>query len=536
MSLLGCGGGGGSSAAAPTALSPSSQAPVNSVTISGKLTYDRVPHAGNAGLDYTNTVQLPIRGVVVDAVDANGEIMTSTVSNDDGDYRLNLNANTEVRLQVRAKLMSVAAASWDVEVSDNTDGDALYVLQGSLASTGSTSQQSRDLHAPHGWTGQSYGGTRAAAPFAILDSVYTAIKRFVEIDPTIAFPALDIHWSTRNRTFFGDLSQGNIGSSAYHQDGDSGAIFILGQENVDTDEYDPHVIIHEWGHYFEHQMSRTDSIGGLHSLQDRLDPRVAFSEGFGNALSAIITDDPVYQDSFGQAQESKFSYDLESFETDKPGWFAEASIGAIIYDIYDSNVDADEDIAVGLGPLYSVMRNDAYRQSPVFATIFAFADGLRAEGSIPSTDLEALLETHSISGNDANGNGELNNGAIRSALPVYKEITPNGEIVQFCSLDDAGVFNKLGNRDFTFMTLSEEADITISVEKISGLDARNPDFNIWQAGTLIHRAANTSENQDSFQGHLEAGDYIIEAFDNFNIAGTFSQRGDSCYNLSVQGF
>ena len=86
------------------------------------------------------------------------------------------------------------------------------------------------------------------------------------------------------------------------------------------------------------------------------------------------------------------------------------------------------------------------------------------------------------------------------------------------------------------MTLPEEADITISVEKISGLDARNPDFNIWQAGTLIHRAANTSENQDSFQGHLEAGDYIIEAFDNFNIAGTFSQRGYSCYNLSVQGF
>ena len=190
MSLLGCGGGGSSSTAAPTALSPSSQAPVNSVTISGKLTYDRVPHARDAGLDYTNTVQLPIRGVVVDAVDANGAIMTSTVSNDDGDYRLNLNANTEVRLQVRAKLMSVAAASWDVEVSDNTEGDALYVLQGSLASTGNTSQQSRDLHAPHGWTGQSYGGTRAAAPFAILDSVYTTIKRFVEIDPTIAFPCL----------------------------------------------------------------------------------------------------------------------------------------------------------------------------------------------------------------------------------------------------------------------------------------------------------------------------------------------------------
>ena len=86
------------------------------------------------------------------------------------------------------------------------------------------------------------------------------------------------------------------------------------------------------------------------------------------------------------------------------------------------------------------------------------------------------------------------------------------------------------------MTLAEDRDIAISVVNISLPDARNPDINIWKAGTLVHSTANTSENQDSFQGHLDAGDYIIEAFDSFNIAGTFSQRGDSCYDLSVQGF
>ena len=117
--------------------------------------------------------------------------------------------------------------------------------QGSLASTGNRAAQNRDLHAAHGWTGQSYGETRSAAPFAILDNIYTAIQSFAAVDPNIDFPELEVHWSTRNRSAFGNLSDGSIGSSAYHRDGDSGSIFILGQENVDTDEYDQHIIIHE---------------------------------------------------------------------------------------------------------------------------------------------------------------------------------------------------------------------------------------------------------------------------------------------------
>ncbi len=28
-------------------------------------------------------------------------------------------------------------------------------------------------------------------------------------------------------------------------------LWILGDENGDTDEFDDHIIIHEWAHYFE---------------------------------------------------------------------------------------------------------------------------------------------------------------------------------------------------------------------------------------------------------------------------------------------
>ena len=535
-SLAACGGGGSGSGSSASPVTLSSPSPtVSSVTVSGKLTYDRVPHAQDSTLDYTNTTALPIRGVIVEAIDAEEQVIASTMSDDDGAYRLRLDSETDIRLRVKARLVSTAEASWDVKVTDNTQNDALYALQGSLTSTGNRAEQTRDLHAPHGWTGQSYGNMRSAAPFAILDNIYMAVTSFASVDPNIDFPELEVHWSTRNRSTFGNLSDGSIGSSAYHRDGESGSIFILGQENVDTDEYDQHIIIHEWGHYFEHQMSRADTIGGPHSLRDRLDPRVAFSEGWGNALSAIITGDPVYRDSLGAGQGSGFTYDIEAEDIDQPGWFTEASIGAIIYEVFDRSSNGVSNVAAGLTPLYNVMRDNTYRQSSVFTTIFAFADGLREEGSLSSSDVDALLEAHSISGVGANGSGELNNGAIRSALPVYKEVRPNAEAVQFCSLDDAGVFNKLGNRDFTFLTLPQDMDVTISVTKVSGREDRDPDFNIWQVGQLLHSVSTVSENEERFQGHLEAGDYIIEAFDSLNVSGTFVRRGDSCYDLSVNG-
>jgi hypothetical protein len=534
-SLTACGGGGSTSSAPTSQSSAASLPPVRSVVVSGKLSYDRVPHSPASGLDYTRTVQLPIRGVVVEAIDAAEQILGSTVSDETGAYRLNLDSGTDMRLRVKAQILSTNAASWDVKITDNTQDDALYALQGSLANTGNNARQTRDLHAPHGWTGQSYGEMRSAAPFAILDNIYSAVTIFSEIDPNIQFPELDIHWSTRNRPIFGNTSEGNIGSSAYHRDGGGGEIFILGHENVDTDEYDPHIILHEWGHYFEHQMSRADTIGGPHALRDRLDPRVAFSEGWGNALSAIITGDPVYRDSSGREQGTVFSYDVEAEEINQPGWYTEASIGSIIYEIFESQSYGTVDIAAGLTPLYNVLRDEAYKSSSAFTTIFAFADALREDDSLVPSEVDALLEAHSISGVGANGSGESNNGAIRTALPVYKEVRVNEGAVQFCSLDDAGIFNKLGNRDFTFVSLPQDMEVTISVVKVSGREDRDPDFNIWRSGELMHSVINSAENQDLFQGHLEAGDYIIEAFDSRNVSGTFSRRGDSCYDLTVEG-
>lgn len=535
--LAGCGGG-GSESTPPPPQNPSSGSTSQSATstvISGKVTFDRVPHNQTSGLDYASAFQAPIRGAVIEAVDASGNLMSQSISDSQGEYSLTVDSDTDTRLLVKAQLISDEDAKWNFTVTDNTQGNQLYALQGSLASSGSNNRQTRDLHAGHGWTGQSYGAPRSAAPFAILDSVYSAVQSFVEVDASIDFPALELRWSVNNKTQLGNRSEGRIGTSAFFPEEDGGVIYLLGEEGRDTDEYDQHVILHEWGHYFEHQLSRSDSIGGFHSLNDRLDARVAFSEGWGNALSAIITGDPIYRDSGGTNQASGFSFSLETGNIINPGWFNEASIGSIIYDVFDTQSDGSDNISAGLGPIYNVMSSDSYKTAPVFTTIFALADGLRSDMPEEVSTLTALLETQSISGEGPNGNGEINSGAIRSALPVYKEVSLNGRSTQICSVDDAGLFNKLGNREFIFLNLDAETDVEMSLVKSSGDEERDPDFNIWRGNQLVHEAATAIRGEESFDGRLPAGEYVIEVFDFFNTNGSGSRRGDSCYDFSVTG-
>ena len=181
------------------------------------------------------------------------------------------------------------------------------------------------------------------------------------------------------------------------------------------------------------------------------------------------------------------------------------------------------------------MRSDSYKNTPVFTTIFAFTDGLRQSGKIDNAALNRLLDAQSITGEGPNGNGENNSGAIRSALPVYKEVTYNGPAIHLCSVDDAGVFNKLANREFIFLNLETAQDVTLSARKSSGDDNRDPDFNIWQGNKLINTSASSRPGEEILNARLEAGDYVIEVYDFFNINGTGSKRGDGCYNFSVTG-
>ncbi len=492
-------------------------APPSKVTISGTATFDFVPHNPSThGLDYANTQPKPIRGATIQMVDSAGTVLAASKTDNLGKYSFETDPNTNVRIRVLSEIVSTATAKWDVKIVNSANN--IYALQGGLLSAGS-SNSVRDLHAPSGWGGTSYTSSRSAAPFAVLDPLYTTVTKFAAVDQDVDFPRLLVDWATTNT------------EGSFYQPGTQ-RITLLGNENIDTDEYDPHVVVHEWGHYFEDTLSRADSVGGPHSLGDRLDPRLAFGEGFGYGLAAIILDDPNARDSGGAQQAGGFNIPVDRNNNTNAGWYSEGSIQSVLYDLYDEAPDGADNVAAGLAPIYETLISQDYVNSPYFTTIFLFADEYRKQQSATASGLDALLDAQDIVGTGPDGDGETNNGTIASRLPVYKKLSAGGS-VQVCSNVSVGDVNKLGVYDYIEFTPAASGSFTFTMSRSSGAASRNPDFFIYRSGTAIFAARSTTSNTDSWTGTLTGGTkYIIEAYDENNRQGT--STGSACYNFSAQ--
>lgn len=161
----------------------------DTVTLSGTITFDSVPHNPiSRGLNYALTSAKPARGVEVLLMDGTNNKIDSGLTDADGNYSFVVEPGVELRLQVNARMIATGTPAWDFSVRDNTQGNALYALSGSLANTG-TSDSVRDLHAASGWTGFGYTEPRSAGPFAILDVVYDSLQLVLDGAPNTIFPA-----------------------------------------------------------------------------------------------------------------------------------------------------------------------------------------------------------------------------------------------------------------------------------------------------------------------------------------------------------
>lgn len=547
LMLAACGGGGTSPA--PVAVAPPSPPlppppapppPPSSVTISGQIEFERVPEiTGGPGLDYNNITPMPARGVTVQAIDAGGNVVETDVTDISGNYSLTVSSQTDVSVRVRAEMVQSATASWNVRVTDNTNSNALYTVDGNLTSSGVT-DSTRDILISAGWTGTNYVDNRQAAPFAILDSIYDTFIAFATVDPDINFPSFFIRWSENNRPADGEEADGEIRTSFYR--GSTNEIFLLGAQDVDTEEYDPFVIIHEFGHYYENNFSRSDSIGGPHTLSSRLDARIAFGEGWASALVGMVRDNPIVEDNSGPQQSSGFGFSLNTNIISTSGWFNELSVASILYDIFDANNIGPDNLTLGFEPLHLVFTDPAYRNGTPFTTLYSYIDAARR--LFPGNDaaLDALLGAHSISGTGPFGEGETNDGLIASSLPVYKAVTLNGPAVEVCSVDDQGIFNRHGNRAFLQFTVPTTSAVTLTMTRVSGDTDRDPDFFIFGNGNFVGQGISPPAESETETLNLTAGDYVVDAHDffNINLDGDFEDlnvardgQGDSCFEFAV---
>jgi hypothetical protein len=518
--------------------------PAVSITLSGAVTFDLVPAVGlaqAARLSYGATQAAPARDITVEAIDATDGVSVIAVGRTDetGAYDLTVPGFIEVFLRARAEMQQSGTPSWDFRVVDNTTGDALYVISGQSFNTGG-SDLARDLHAASGWNGVSYAEPRSAAPLAILDTIYGAVQLLLATDPNLQFPALELHWSKDNRPVFGadgapDPDTGEIGTSFFRA-GPDGGIFLLGAADEDTEEYDRHVIAHEWGHYLEAEFSRSDSIGGPHTQGDRLDFRVAFGEGWGNAFSAIATGDSVYKDTLGPQQSFGFNFDVEGEARENPGWYSEFSVQEIIYDIFDDVSDVlagtgnSDLVSLGLGPIFDVLI-DEQRDTVAMTSLFPFIDALVADNPDSEAAIEMLLAYHDIEAvADEYGSDENNSGGSLDVLPVYAELTINGAAVDLCSTNEfesafTGSSNKLGSRRYARFQTNVNGTHTVTATTTQAPPGESSDPDVWIHQANLHFVSQVAPTQactadsledcvEEFAIQLNAGeDYVLEVYE-----------------------
>ena len=565
--LAGCGGsGGGGSASAGTAPPP--------VVISGTITFDRVPASGS-GLDYTGVVAAPARGVTVQAL-ADGRVIASGSTDETGRYTLTVPADTpDVTIRALAEMRREGTPGWSYRVVDNTADDALFVLEGPPVEVGRT-DQTLNLHAPSGWDGAAYTAPRSAAPFAILDAIRDVTDFVLASVPNTVFPPLAVHWSPNNVPSRGadgqpSLATGEIGSSLYSH---GLGIYLLGAADSDTDEYDRHVIAHEWAHYLEQAFGRSDNIGGPHTRGDQLDPRTAFSEGFANAFAAMALGDTRYVDTLGPSQAGGFSFDVEGpyapfafHPNPAPGWFSEESIQEVVYDLFDSEQDRAEDtLALGFAPLFAVISEDFTKQTPFerpLTSIFAFADALRKRLPDRRSEIDALLAASSIGPfDDAFATGETNAGwpldpasvEPGDILPLYKRVELGGR-TNVCSTDaytypgETGYFNKLGSRAFVRFDVPDGGAgvyvITATTTDLPPGKTADPDIALHAQGRLRLSeaepdAACTAQMPEgcveSFEHFLGPGAYVLEVYEWTNTQPADGENppiGRTCFDVTV---
>jgi len=338
-----------------------------------------------------------------------------------------------------------------------------------------------------------------------------------------------------------DLGQFN--STLYQptpRDGFPPGIYVFGSENEDTDEYDAHVIAHEFQHYFESALSRSDATGGDHALGEKLDMRLAFSEGFANAFSAMVLNDPQYRDSYGSRQGNSFNFNIETENEAPAGWFNEGSIFGLVWDLYDGAADQSDAVQLGYGPMFAVMTNEL-RTGQALTSIFPFITALKAQAGAPISAIDTLVASRAIRSTDidAFGSTETNSGDIAASLPVYTDLTLNGPVVQVCGTASTGTYNKLGNRRFVKFSVPGTRSITITVTGIgTGQPLPDPDLLLYKEGFFDYSNAEAPYTEQATFQNVPAGGYVLEVYEYSHIDPAYTiygARGPTCMNVTVTG-
>ena len=329
------------------------------VTITGKASY----HArqifdngnGNRGLGKAPGKIFPIRFAEIQVLQPDGNVVQCAQTDNTGHFSFVLPKSATIYTIHVLSRSPAQDTHVKASVLNRPGQNKLYSIQTSVTATANADVGLIDLseHVDAPVTGEVVGGA-----FNIFDQILRAneflrgtagscSQEFNDCADFVVAPKVTVYWMKGfdPGTYFGD----SIPVSFYLPS--FGRLFILGGsrgdvDSTDTDHFDNSVILHEYGHFLEDNVFKTSSPGGPHSGDGVVDPRLAWSEGWGDFIQAAVLGAPTYQDTFGNADGTTgFSYnaDLETPHAgndmptqDGEGNFREFSIARWLWDVLDN--------------------------------------------------------------------------------------------------------------------------------------------------------------------------------------------------------
>jgi hypothetical protein len=229
-----------------------------------------------------------------------------------------------------------------------------------------------------------------------------------------------------------------------------------------------------------------------------------------------------------------FQLDMESDDPLNEGWYSEASVGEILWDLFDNANEAGDTLSLGFAPLYAVITG-AQKTTDAVTSIFTFATGLKAANGGSAAAIDTLLNGEDIDGSGDFATGETNDAGDPQILPIFRTIALNSQST-VCSRSPAGNVstNKVGNRVFLRFDNNVARIVTImatgAADGPGTVAAIDPDIYVLRQGTLAAVGVEVGSSETISQVQLPAGIYIVEVYD-FQLAGAQPH----CMTVSITG-
>ena len=221
-------------------------------------------------------VEFPIRSALVQLYTEDYEVLGATLTDDEGRFELLYDAPEGASLFV-AVLSASVDDQYPLEVvdcpsctTDHNQAKLFAVASDPFQSVGA----SQDIGA---WV---VSGEPSGA-FNIFDvgvRGYDYVREQIEV----TLPSLLFEWAP------GEVTRCETSCS-------SASVVWIGGGDQDPDQFDNAVIAHEFAHFAEQYISRSDSPGGFHD-GGRTVPTLAWGEGYANYFSASLRSQTVYLD------------------------------------------------------------------------------------------------------------------------------------------------------------------------------------------------------------------------------------------------